>query len=247
MERLRELVAQLDGFEQAAHAEKLRFFAWALHEGGKEHVGPADLNACYRALHIPPPGNLHRAVQALEQQRDLLKSAEGYRLSKSARDRFAARVGRRKVSVQIHDLLAGLTGQMSTAAQRDYLDEALRCFRAEAWRAAVIMSWNVAFDHLCEAIVSTKLADFNRAFPTAFPKLAQTIVQRADLRDVKESVVIKVSRTANIVDKTQFKCLERSLDIRNDAAHPSGAGFNQPKAEAYILDVVETIVLGVSA
>jgi len=43
------------------------------------------------------------------------------------------------------------------------------------------------------------------------------ISQRSDLRDIKESVVIRACRVADIIDKTQAKYVERHPDIRNSA------------------------------
>jgi len=244
-QRVNDVVARLAGFDGFPHADKLRLFAWALHLDGKEHVKVGDFAGCYDGLHLRPPSNLHRAVQALCEQGDLLKSAQGYRLSKPVRDRHDTKYGRRPSTIQLHDLLETLPSKLTSASQKDYLDEALRCFRAEGWRASIIMAWNLAFDHLCEVAIA-KLANFKSGYAKAFPKATDAISQRSDLRDLKESVVIRACRVADIIDKTQAKCLERHLDIRNDAAHPSGAPFNQPKAEAFILDVVQTIVLGLA-
>jgi hypothetical protein len=243
--RIKEVVAPLVGFEKLPHADKLRLFAWTLHADGKEYVKASDFAECYDALHLPPPSNLHRAVQALAEQRDLLKSAQGYRLAKPVRDRHEAKYGLRPITVQVHELLASLPAKLSSKEQSEYLNEALCCFRGQAWRAAIIMAWNVAFDHLCE-VVTGRLPAFNAGYAQAYPKAAEVIAQRSELRDMKESVVIRVCRTAGIIDKTQAKCLERNLEIRNDAAHPSGAPFNQLRAEAFILDVVQTIVLGLA-
>jgi hypothetical protein len=243
-QRLKELVAGIADFDKWQHADKLRFFAWVLHDAGNEQLKAPDFAACYDALHLHQPVNLRRSVEALEQQGDLLKSGGAYRLSKPVRDRLEAKYGKRAINVQVHELLASLPGKLTAAAQQSYLDEALRCFRAEAWRAAAIMAWNLAFDHLCGFVVTRKLAEFNGAYPTIGKKKPATIAQRSDLQELKESEVILVCRTARITDGTQHKCLERNLGIRNDIAHPSAVSFEQPNSEAFILEVVQTIVLG---
>ncbi len=149
-------------------------------------------------------------------------------------------------AVKVQALLSALPAQLSAPSQVAYLDEAIRCFRAEAWRATAIMAWNLAFDHVCELVASRKLVEFNAGFAQAFPKRAYTVRNREDLREMKESEVIRVCRVADIVDKTQAKCLERNLGIRNDVAHPSGAHFSQVQAEAFVLDVIQTVVLGLA-
>lgn len=246
MQRIRDAVSAVAGFDTLPPADKLRFFAWAMHANGKEHLKPADFTACFEAVHLPPPGNIHRDLKALEGG-DLLKSSQGLRLSKQHRDVHDAKYGNRPQTVQVHEILTKLVLSVSSADRREYLEEALRCFRACAWRGAVIMSWNAAFDHLCEHIVSKKLKEFNAGWAAAFPspKKAATFTHRSDLQDVKESEVIKACRSGTITDGTQHKCLERNLGLRNDAAHPSGAKFNQLQAESFISEVVQTIVLGI--
>jgi hypothetical protein len=245
MTPLQDSIGKCRKFEEFSHADNLRLLAWLLHEEGKEHLRAADFAGLYDGFHLRAPVNLHRALQALEEQGDLMKSSAGYRLSKSARDRHTAKYGDRPITVGVLDLLASLPLKLSLPAQQEYLDEALRCFRASAWRAAAIMSWNLAFDHLCQTILK-KVESFNIEYAKAYAKRREIIARRADLQDLKESEVIRIARASGVTDGTQHKSLERNLGIRNDVAHPSGAPFTQPQAEAFILDVIQTVVLGLS-
>lgn len=246
MQRIRDAVAAVTGFEKWSHADKLRFFAWVLHADGKEDIKPADFGACFDAVHLARPPGLYRAIEALEQQRDLLPSPKkgvGLRLSKKHRDAHDAKYGQRRVTVEVLKELEGLPAKLSNPLQREYLDEALKCFRAGAWRAAIIMAWNLAYDHLCEHVMAKKLAEFN-AQCTGWKK--QFIVNaRTDLRKLDERTVIDTCRTATITDKTFDKCLVRNLEIRNDAAHPSGSRYSQSQAEAFMMDIVQNVVLAI--
>lgn len=243
MTRLHEVVAGIDGFDNLGHAEKLRLFAWVLHGDGKEHIKLGDFEGCFRALHLSLPGNIRRAVEALKQQKDLLPTTEGYTLSKQWRDRYQQKHGLRPITVSVHKALYELPARLTTAPQKEYLDEALRCFQVQSWRAAALMAWNLAFDHLCQKIVDSKLADFNAQYAKAYPKKPLNFAKRSDLQELKESDVIRIARAADVTDKTQHKCLERNLEIRNDIAHPSAVSFKQPQAENFILEVVQTVVL----
>lgn len=245
-QRLKDLVGGIADFDKWAHADKLRFFSWVLHGESKEHLKASDFVVCYDALHLRQPVNLRRSMESLEEQGDLLKSASGHRLEKTVRDRLEAKYGMRTISVQVHSLLASLPGRLSAPEQQDYLDEAIRCFRAEAWRGAALMSWNLAFDHLVQVIVTTRLADFNAAYAKQYQKKPLTFSDRADFQEVKESVVIDIARAAGITDKTQHQVLDRNLGVRNSIAHPSAFPFKQPQSEAFILEVVQTVVLGLT-
>ena len=245
MDRLHDIVDGIPSFAKWTFSDQVRLFAWVLHADGKEHLKVADIGAHFGRLHLSPPANLSRIVQALEEKGDMLKSSRGYRLAMAVRDDLAARYGNRPITVQVHETLMALPSKLTSPLQKEYLDEALACCKhAHAWRAAVIMSWNLAYDHFVHTILTTRLAEFNAGWAKTFQKRSFIAAGRSDFQDVKESEVIKAARTAGITDHTQHKCLERSLDIRNDAAHPSGAKFDQPRAEAFILEVVQTIVLG---
>lgn len=245
MQRLRDAVEGIDGFDKIPHADKLRLFAWALHAQGKQSVKAADFAACYDVLHLQQPASLHRSVQALHEQGDLLKAGGGFKLAKAVRDRHDAKHGARPISVQVHQALASLLGKVIDPAQKEYLDEAIRCFRGESWRAAAIMAWNLAFDHLCHVILAGKQTEFADAYAKQFhPRKAIAFQQRSDFQEVKETNVIEVARTVGVTDKTQHGVLERNLDVRNSIAHPSAFAFKQPQSENFILEVVQTVVLG---
>jgi len=145
------------------------------------------------------------------------------------------------VTTQLLASLEALPGSLSDLDQRVYLDEALKCLRAEAWRSAIVMSWNLAYDHLCRHIIKNKLKELN--IVTSGWKNPITIKQRSDLQELKEAVVLDACRVAVITDKTVSKVLKSRLDERNDAAHPSGRKFGQSQAEAFVEDVVKNVVL----
>jgi hypothetical protein len=222
-------------------------FAWILHGDGKEYLKVADFSACYDLLHLRQPVNLRRSIDALTEQHEMLKSRDGYRLTKPVRDRLESKYGSRPISVQVHEALSSLSTRVAVPAQKEYLDEALRCFRGEAWRAAALMAWNLAFDHLVQVILAGRLADFNTAYAKQYPKKPLTFCDRADFQELKESVVIDIARAAGITNKTQHQVLDRNLGVRNSIAHPSAFPFMQPQSEAFILEVVQTIVLGLTA
>jgi hypothetical protein len=50
---------------------------------------------------------------------------------------------------------------LPTLVEGTYLDEALTCYRNNAVRAAIVMTWNLAFAHLCDHIFKNRIADFN--------------------------------------------------------------------------------------
>ncbi len=108
-----------------------------------------------------------------------------------------------RATVYVDKLLTELPTKIQTTAERGYLEEALICFRNKAFRAAVVMCWNLAFDHLCEFVLKepARLADFNTQLPKSFPKADLKAVRTRDhFTELKEFQVLQVA-----IRKTSFR------------------------------------------
>ncbi|MGB2714438.1 MAG: hypothetical protein WBC51_09690 [Vicinamibacterales bacterium] len=219
--------------------------AWHVHvHQGRDRFSVADLKECYDTLHAVQPSNISQLLAALANKstREVLRDGRGYYLERKLREKLDARYGNRAATIVVHELLRQLPAKLSDAAERDFLDEAIRCFRTQAFRAAIVMSWNLAYDHLCVHIIKNRLSDFNTALPKRVGK-ATPITTQDELTELKESQVLDVCRTAHITSGNVGKVLAEKLTKRNLAAHPSGISFNQLQAEEYITDLVNNAVL----
>jgi hypothetical protein len=58
---------------------------------------------------------------------------------------MTAKYGERKITVEVTKMLTDLPAKVPDVAEREFLDEALICYRNGAFRAAVVMTWNLAF------------------------------------------------------------------------------------------------------
>lgn len=127
--------------------------------------------------------------------------------------------------VAISKILTDLPAKLPAGAEREFLNEALACYRAKAYRAAVVMAWNLAYDHLMQWVLndSARLQKFNSSLATKFPKKGLTVSNRDDiLESLKESEMREVCRHASLITKNTSQILEDELRKRNRAAHPSG-------------------------
>lgn len=246
---LEELIRGIPRFNEWTHPAKLRLFGWYLHsQRSMDRFEVSDIRGCYDALSMERPSNISQSLASLSQKvsREILRDGRGWYLERKIRGGLDFKYGQRAATVQVHKLLQELPGKLANTAERAYLDEALICFTHRAYRAAVVMSWNLAFDHLCEHILRHRLADFNLSLPIRFPKAEiNKLVSRDDLTQLKESQVIEVCRTADITPPNVHRILKEKLDKRNLAAHPSGIGFNQLQVEEYISDLIQNVVLKV--
>lgn len=252
MTDLKELVDRIPEYSSWNHAEKIKFFAWFLHtHNNKERVTGTDTGRCYDALNEERPTAISPFLTAMEKKdpKEAIRDAKGFRLVKVVRDQFDAKYGRRETTVKVERLLADLPGKIPDQAERDFLSEALTCFKHGAFRAAIVMTWNLTFFHLCTYVLNQKLAEFNAEYPKRFPGIhkkakAPTIATYEDFSsDLKESEVIEICRSANIITREQFKALDGKIDRRNTAAHPSTTVISVLQAEEFIHDLVTNVVL----
>jgi hypothetical protein len=108
------------------------------------------------------------------------------------------------------------------------------------------MAWNLAYDHLCHWILADpkRMADFNATSPKRYAGMKYAPVTiREHFSDMKESHVIEIASSADVISKNVGRVLAEKLTRRNMAAHPSDVSTIQNTAEEVIRDLVENVVL----
>jgi hypothetical protein len=160
---LADFAKGIDGFDQIGITEKIRLVAWhLLRHRNRERFITSDITACFAELNEHRPSNLGQLINQLV-GKDFIKDSKGLRGHKTFIDKYDRRYGQRQATVEVDRLLAELPGKLSNIAESNYLTEALKCFRVEAYRAATIMTWNLAFDHLLTFVLEKRLETFNNA------------------------------------------------------------------------------------
>ena len=137
---------------------------------------------------------------------------------------------------------------MPDLAERKYLDETLICYENDARRAAVVMTWNLAYAHLCDHVLKNRLADFNARWKVSFPGMHKTPKAVAAMEDfnehLKEHEVLQICRDAGIINKNVYNVLEPALKKRNAAAHPNNVIIDRSWCSTgSISDVINNAVL----
>jgi hypothetical protein len=244
---LTETIKNIADFQTWGHADKIRFFAWYLHRfESQDTFSPSEIGKCYNALNLSPPSAVAPFLVAMVSRspQHALRSGNRYRLEGGVRDGFESRYGQRPAFIHVQRILAELPSKLPDLAEQSYLQETLVCFRHKAFRAAVVMCWNLVFDHLCHFIISEHLTTFNAQLPKTYPKAdISAIIKRDDFGELKESQVLQVCKSARIISDGIFKILKEKLDRRNMAAHPSGVAVNDVTAEEIIRDLLENVLL----
>jgi hypothetical protein len=244
---LEEFCNSIEGFSAWNHADKIKFFAWHLHANEQQkRFSAASIAKCYSDLNIAQPSSVSPFLAAMVARKppEAIKTSEGYCLEKRVRDSLDAKYGKRPATIHVHKLLATLPERVPSLAEKEFLREALTCFKHGAFRATIVMCWNLAYDHLCEFVLAKHLTAFNTQLPRSFPKAGiATIVKREDFSELKESQVLQVCRSSLITTDNLHKILKEKLDRRNIAAHPSSVTVSEPTAEEFVRDLVENVVL----
>jgi hypothetical protein len=244
---LQELVEQVPGFDAATPKDRIKLFAWWLHiHGGKELFGAVDIRGCYDKLHIDEPPALATYLARMTEAKDLLKEKGQYKLERTVRSDLDKKYGVHHSVVAVSKILVDLPAQVPNIAQRAFLNEALRCYRIEAYRSCIVMAWNLAYSHLLDWILSEpkRLAAFNAAISKRNSKKAWLVIAKYDdFEELKEREVIDICSTAGLFNNSVYKILKGKLDRRNIAAHPSNVIIVQSQADDAITDLVNNVVL----
>jgi hypothetical protein len=245
---LAEFITLVPSFEALTHTEKIKIFAWHLHtQDWLDRFDHAAIRKCYDMLHLASP-ELSTYFRRMVERKpsELLKDARGYRLEGAIRKRLDDRFGQHPTAVVVSKLLTDLPAKVPNIAERAFLAEALACYKAGAFRATIVMTWNLAFDHLLSWIFNDpgRLANFNASIAVRYPKRKGVSVSRAEhFEEFRESEIIEVCNTAGLFSRNIVKILNEKLTRRNIAADPSLVHVTQHQADDVITDLVNNVVL----
>ena len=243
-----EFVASIAGFAKLKPVEQIKRFCWLVQQGSSAGTFSADdVWRCFTESKCSPPSAVAPFLASLSNRSQpflLRRGSARYTLSRTAHDELDPALSKRDATVVVDKLLASLPSKLTSSSEREYLEEALKCFRCAAFRATVVMTWNVAFAHLCTLIFDKHLANFNVQLPKTFSKPAIGAIGKLDDFQVfRESDVLQVAKSAGIITNSVHNVLKQKLDRRNGAAHPSGIKITAHTAEEYIQDLMENFVL----
>lgn len=249
---LNEFVAIVSGFASLSHPDKILHFGWFLHKHKqKATFTQADIRACYVDQHIQPPNLSDNFSRLLGRKPKVLLEERGaYKLEHSMRQKLDDKYGEHETTIAVSALLRDLPGKVADEAQRIFLKEAITCYHHKAFRAAIIMSWNLTYDHMARWIVadSSRLAAFNAHIDArvgATSRRAGTrIAKREDFEKLEEKEMIDIMGNAGLLPSANTKkILEMQLTRRNMVAHPSLIFADAPQADDAITSLVQNVVL----
>lgn len=247
MSEIHDFAGSIPGFYRKSAVEQLLVLAWFA-EARQQRVGfdGASMRQCFRDAGLDAPDmSIYLPRLAAKKPPQIIKERSGYRLAASVRRELDKRLGGDPTVVAVAKTLSDLPAKLPDLAERAFLTEALSCYKAKAFRASIVMTWNLAYDHLVRWLFAdtTRLQSFNDGIKTKYPKKNLVLARIEDLDEMKESEVIEVFRVARLLDKNTAQILKDKLNRRNMAAHPSRVTFTQHQADDMITDLVANVIL----
>lgn len=247
---LTNLVNQVSDFEGLQPRDRIKLFAWFLHTHRKREVfDSAAIRACFAELHLADP-QVSKYLPRMVEYKDLMKVAGGFKLERAPRVELDKRYGIHHSVVAISKILTDLPEKVPNVAQRAFLQEALKCYRIEAYRACIVMAWNLAYAHILDYILSDakRLADFNAAITKKYPKKTSLVISKYDdfTEELTERETVEIGNVADTFNSVVYRILKKELDRRNIAAHPSDVIISQHQADDMVSELVNNVVLALT-
>lgn len=244
-------LSQIPEINGISHGELIDYFVYYL-TAIKDKAGakPKEIEECFVRAHLSPYRGvrqyLHRKVASKKGQRPtFVRTSEGYCLERSRKEEleriFKAEPLKKETSTILRDLL----GKVNIGSEREFLEEAISCYEIGANRAAIVMGWILALDHLYEYILGHGLPAFNVGLAKVKDKRVRVNVvsSKDDFSDIPEAKFIEICRSAKIISNDVRKILDTKLGTRNSCAHPSGVKITKIKATEFLDDLVTNVIL----
>ena len=244
---LSDFATLVPGFDELVDREKVRHFAWFLHTYRVMEVfATGDIRKCFEDLRLLPPNvSLHLRRMTEAKSPSLIKSKGKYKLHRRDMIHLESLYGAHPTTVAASKLLTDLPAMVPNLAERAFLQEAINCYKVKAYRAAIVMTWNLTYDHLTRWIVkdSARVAALNMALYKRSQKNPPTVNSHQDIENIKEFDLVETCSTAALISSNVVKILKEKLTKRNMAAHPSTVVMIESQANDVITDLVNNIIL----
>jgi hypothetical protein len=215
---------------------------WAVEIHGLPAVDAVMLNQLFNALDLAEPTATRSILSKLKAKRQVVKTGSGYKPSAHLKETVKQQLQEKPPLLKAAPHIESLLQKVTRPDAKSFLEEAHLCLRANAPRAAMVMTWIVVVDHLFEYVLAHKLTDFNIALAKKNPK-AKLITTKDDFSDLKEKDFIEVCRSAGVFNNDLRKILDERLGNRNTAGHPSTVTIHGGKAAGFIEDLVDNVIL----
>lgn len=244
---LQQFVAKFDDFTKWPQTKQVDYVSYyLLEEAGNAGVTGSNLQKSFQDVHLKSYKRVsaYLSENASDKKGKYIKViAGGYRLTLDKHNEIDGIVKKEPHKVAVSTHLTSLVEKVGDGSEKNFLEEAINCYRIEAYRAFIIMVWIVTLDHLQKYIFANHLTDFNATLAKNPDKKVKKIVNYDDFSDLPENKLIELARSAGVISNDVRKLLDEKLGTRNSAAHPSGIKISGHKATEFAIDVIDNVLL----
>lgn len=236
----------IEGASNQSQSALVELFVYFLTvELGQDTATPKQVADCFSDCDLVVPGNVGaRLSEGLKcKPTKYIRTGTGYKLQRHMREALSRKLGAENFIAQTSVTLRKLEHRLPDGLDKEFLKEAIDCFEIGANRAAIIMTWILAMDHMFAYILAHKLTEFNTALSKDKSVKISCVSQRDDFTELKETKFIELCRAAGIISNDVRKILDQKLGTRNSCAHPSGVTVNKSKVIDFVEDLVHNVVL----
>ncbi|HYJ20749.1 MAG TPA: hypothetical protein VEW07_01850, partial [Solirubrobacterales bacterium] len=133
--------------------------------------------------------------------------------------------------------LKALAERVDDDAVRGYINEAVLCLEAGAFRAAIVFLWTGAVATIRDDVWhSERPKGIEDALKVHRPNAR--FRKKDDFAYVKDVDLLRLAADLGIYDKTQKQTLEASLGLRNGCGHPTKYNPGENKTSSFIEDII---------
>ena len=148
-------------------------------------------------------------------------------------------IGNPKVNEPEIEDLEKLVFTLKSKDEREYLLEAIQCFRSGALKAGIVFTWSAFIRILQNRCINKGYKSINLAAEKL--KFSKRFAKITDFESIKETNLLKLALELKIISKHQKSQMDNNLDLRNHCGHPSSYKPEINKAKAFIEDIVNLI------
>jgi len=250
MSEVRRFYSSVKDAQALGDPARVELFVYFLTEiDGAESATVQSLVKCFVDCSLTPPRSIPQVLNRglTSNPRRYVKASVGYKLEYHRRDDLAKQFGAETHTIQVPPELRNLEDKLPEGVGKSWFKEAMDCYGVEAYRAALIMTWIFALDHLLNYVLAHKLFDFNKAL-AAHPdqRTARKVGQisaRDDFGPIGEEMLLDLCKTAKVISADVRRVMGGALGVRNTAAHPSGVVVTRSKFVTIAEDLVINVVL----
>jgi hypothetical protein len=137
--------------------------------------------------------------------------------------------------------LRGHADAVTDALTRSFVTEAIACFEANQYRAAVVFSWAGAVALLHKHVFTQKLTEFNSEAMRRDTKW-RAAKQQDDLGRMKEHDFLDVCEALGVIGKNVKQILQNEcLTLRNACGHPNSVVIAENSVAAHIEKLIKNV------